>query len=57
MQDVAQTCCKLKTRICEHYRKIIKMENNDTFLSQRLKRSGHSLNNVTVQPVEKLFML
>ena len=32
MQYVGQTCHKLKTRFGEHFCKIIKTKNNDTFL-------------------------
>ena len=38
----------------EHYRRIRKPKNNDTFLYQHFKRTGHSPNNVIVQPVEKI---
>ena len=54
MQYVGQTCLKLKTRFEEHYRIIIKMKNNDTFLYQHFKHTGHSHNNVTVQSVKTI---
>ena len=54
MQYVGQTCCKLKTKFGEHYRKIKKPKKIDTFLYQHFKRTGYSHNNVLVQPVEKL---
>ena len=54
MQYVGQTCCKLKTKFGEHYRKIKKPKKIDTFLYQHFKRTGHFPNNVLVQPVEKL---
>ena len=54
MQNVGQTCCKLKDRFGEHYRKIKKPYKIDTFLYQHFKRTGHSPNNVLVQPMEKL---
>ena len=54
MQYVRHTCRKLKTRFGEHYRKIKKHKKIDTFLYQHFKRTGHSPNNVLVQPVEKL---
>ena len=54
MQYVGQTCRKLKNRFGEHYRKIKKPKNIDTFLYQHFKRTGHSPDNVLVQPVEKL---
>ena len=54
MQYVGQTCRKLKNRFGEHYRKIKKPKKIDTFLYQHFKRTGHSSDNVLVQPVEKL---
>ena len=44
----------MKNRFGEHYRKIKKPKNIDTFLYQHFKRTGHSPDNVLVQPVEKL---
>ena len=44
----------MQKRFGEHYRRIRKPKNNDTFLYQRFKRTGHSPNNVIVQPVEKI---
>ena len=56
MQYVGQTCRKLKNRFDEHYRKIKKIKKIDIFLYQHFKRTstGHSPDNVLVQPVEKL---
>ena len=54
MQYVGQTYRKLKNRFGEHYRKIKKPKNIDTFLYQHFKRTGQSPDNVLVQPVEKL---
>ena len=54
MQYVGQTCRKLKNRFGKDYRKIKKPKNTDTFLYQPFKRTGHSPDNVLVQPVEKL---
>ena len=54
MHYVGQTCHKLKNRFGEHYRKIKKPKKIDTFLYQHFKRTGHSPENVSVQPVEKL---
>ena len=53
MQYVGQTCRKLKNRFGEHYCKIKKPKMIDTFLYQHFKRTGHSPDNVLVQPVEK----
>ena len=54
MQYVEQTCRKMKTRFGEHYHKIKKPKKIDTFLYRHFKRTGHSPNNVLMQPVEKL---
>ena len=54
MQYVGQTCRTLQKRFGEHYRRIRKPKNNDTFLYQHFKRTGHSPNNVLVKPVEKI---
>ena len=54
MQYVGQTFCKLKTRFGEQYYEIIQVKNKETYLYQHFKRTGHSTNNVTVQPVETL---
>ena len=54
MQYVGQTCRTLQKRFVDHYRRIRKPQNNDTFLYQRFKCTGHSPNNVIVQPVEKI---
>ena len=48
MQYVGQTCRALQKRFGEHYRRMKK------FLYQHFKRTGHSPNDVLVQPVEKL---
>ena len=53
MQYDGQTCRTLQKRFCEHCRRIRKLKNNDTFLYQHFKRTGHSPNDVIVQPVEK----
>ena len=54
MQYVGQTCRTLQKRFGEHYRRIRKPKNNDTFLYQHFKRTGLSPNDVKVQPVEKI---
>ena len=55
MQYAGQTCCKLKNRFGEHYRKIKKhIKKIDTFLYQHFMCTGHSPDNVLVQPVEKM---
>ena len=54
MQYVGQTCCKLKNRFGEHYRKIKKPKKIYTFLNEHFKRTGHSPYNVLLQPVEKI---
>ena len=54
MQYVGQTYRKLKNRFGEHYRTIKKPKKIGTFLYQHFKRTGHSPDNVLVQPVEKI---
>ena len=54
MQYVGQTCRALQKRFGEHYRRMKKPKSIDTFLYQHFKRTGHSPNDVLVQPVEKL---
>ena len=51
MLDKLVELCK---RFREHYLRIRKPKNNDTFLYQHFKRTGHSPNYVIVQPVEKI---
>lgn len=54
MQYVGQTGRSLKKRFSEHYRRMKKPKQFDTFLYQHFKRTGHSPNDISVQPVEKL---
>ena len=54
MQYVGQTCRALQKRFGEHYRRMKKPKPIDTFLYQHFKLTGHSPNDVLVQPVEKL---
>ena len=54
MQYVGQTCCALQKRFREHYRRMKKPKPIDTFLYQHFKLTGHSPNDVVMQPVEKL---
>ena len=54
MQYVGQTCRALQNRLGEHSRRMKKPKPIDTFLYQHFKRTGHSPNDVLVQPVEKL---
>ena len=54
MQYVWQTFRALQKRFGEHYRKMKKPKPIDTFLYQHFKLTGHSPNDVLVQPVEKL---
>ena len=53
MQYVGQTCRTLQKRFGEHYRRIRKPKNNDTFLYQHFKRNGHSPNDVKKVQVGK----
>ena len=50
----AKTCRALQKRFGEHYRRMKKSKPIDIFLYQHFKRTGHSPNEVLVQPVEKL---
>ena len=43
-----------KKRFGEHYRRMKKPKPIDTFLYQHFKLTGHSPNDVLVQPVEKI---
>ena len=54
MQHVEQTFRALQKRFGEHYRRMKKPKPIDTFLYQHFKITGHSPNDVLVQPVEKL---
>ena len=54
IQYVWQTCRALLTRFGKHYRRMKKTKPMDAFLYQRFKLTGHSPNDVLVQPVEKL---
>ena len=51
---VGQICRALQKRFGEHYHRMKKPKSIDTFLYQHFKRTGHSPNDVLVQPVEKL---
>ena len=54
MQYIRQTGRTFKTFFfCEHYHRVKKPKQFDTFY-QHLNRTGHSLNDISVQPVEKL---
>ena len=55
MQYVEQTNRMLKIRFNEHYRRMSKPKQTDTFLYRHFKRTGHSLNYVSIQPVEKIY--
>ena len=57
MQYVGQTCRALQKRFGEHYRRMKNPKPIDTFLKQHFKLTGHSPNDVLVQPVEKLLMI
>ena len=57
MQYAGQTCRALQKRFGEHYRRMKKPKPIDTFLYQHFKCTGHSPNDVLVQPVEKLTLI
>ena len=54
MQYVGQTGHALQKRFGEHYRRMKKPTLIDTFLYQHFKLTGHSPNDVLVQPMEKV---
>ncbi len=54
IQYVGQTGRPLKTRFSQHCSKIRNNSKINTFLYKHFKQSGHTLKQVTVQPVEKL---
>ena len=54
MQYVGQACRALQKRFGEHYRRMKGPKPIGPFLYQYFKRTGHSPNDVLVQPVEKL---
>ena len=49
-----QTGRSLKTRFREHFRKMNKPKNFDTFLYHHFKNNGHSPSKIVIQPVEKI---
>ena len=57
MQYVGQTCRFLKTRFSEHYRRTKKPRKIDNFLYRHFKRTYHSTSSISIQPVEKLYMV
>ena len=54
MQYVGQTYRALQKRFGEHYRRMKEPKPIDTFLYRHFKLTGHSANDVLVQPLEKL---
>ena len=54
MQNVGQTGCALQKRFGEHYSRMKKHKQINTFFCQHFKLTGHSPSDVLVQPVEKL---
>ena len=54
MQYVGQTYRALQKRFGEHYRRMKEPKPIDTFLYRHFKLTGHSPNDVLVQPLEKL---
>ena len=53
MQYVGQTGRSLKTRFREHFCKMKKPKQFDTFLYRHFKNSGHSPSKIAIQQVEK----
>lgn len=54
MQYVGQTGRSLKIRFGEHFRRMKKLKKFDNYLYRHFKRTGHSITNILVQPVEKI---
>lgn len=54
MQYVGQTGRALKKRFREHFYKMKKPKKLDNFLYRHFKQTGHSPNNISIQPVEKI---
>ena len=54
MQYVGQTGRSLKTKFCEHFRKLKKPKTIDTFLYRHFKSNGHPPSKIVIQPVEKI---
>ena len=54
MQYVGRTGRSLKTRFCEHFRKMKKPKKFDTFLYRHFKNNGHSLGKIIIQPFETI---
>ena len=54
MQYVGETTRALKTRLGEHLGRINKPRPFETLLYQHFKRTGHSVQDVTIQPVENI---
>ena len=57
MQYVGQTGPSFKTRFREHFRKMKKPKQFDTFLYRHFKSNGHSPSKIVIHPVEKLYMI
>ena len=51
MQQIGRS---LKTRFCEHFRKMKKLKKIDTFLSCHFNSNGHSPSKILIQLVEKI---
>ena len=54
---VGQTCKFLKTRFSKHYSRIEKPGKISNFLYRHFKQINHSPSNISIQPVEKIFMM
>ena len=46
-----------KTRLREHFRKMKKPKNLDTFFYRHFKSNGHSPSKIVIQPVEKIYLI
>ena len=57
MQYVGQICRFLKTRFSEHCRRMKKPLKIDNFLHKHFKLTNDSHSNISIQPVEIIFMM
>ena len=54
MQYVGQYGRSLKTKFCEHFRKMKKPKTTDTFFYRHFKSNGHPPSKIVIQRVEKI---
>ena len=54
IQYVGQTSRELKIRYREHYYNIGNTSKHKTYLYQHFRNTGHTVNNLFIQPVEQV---